>query len=83
MLCSFLLFLGNIGGTEVLLLLVLFSLSLIFVIRRLFRSKPTVIINQSQPTSSVADELRKLQHLREQGVLTTQEFDKQKARLLH
>ncbi|WP_303312681.1 SHOCT domain-containing protein [Hymenobacter sp. BT730] len=31
----------------------------------------------------MADELRKLQHLREQGVLTTQEFDKQKARLLH
>ena len=33
-------------------------------------------------TSSVADELTKLAQLRDQGVLTQQEFDVQKARLL-
>jgi len=73
---------GNIGSTELVLLLLLPLLLLLVLIRRLFRSsKPTVIV-QSSASPSVADELRKLQELREQGVLTAAEFEEQKRRLL-
>jgi hypothetical protein len=79
-----LLLIGNIGGTEVLLLSLIPLLLLFGLIRRLFRSsKPAVVMHQASATISVADELRKLQVLREQGVLTEAEFTEQKRRLLH
>ncbi|MBC6606961.1 SHOCT domain-containing protein [Hymenobacter sp. BT188] len=81
MLQSPLLFLGDIGGTEVMLISMLSVLLFILVLWRIFRpSKPVVV--QHQSTSSVADELLKLQALRKEGALTEQEFEAQKQRLM-
>ncbi|WP_045689433.1 SHOCT domain-containing protein [Hymenobacter sp. AT01-02] len=83
MLLTLLLFLGDIGGTELLIILLLLLALILSAIWRLLRpAKPTVIVQQPSPPMSVADELLKLQQLREQGVLTTQEFEEQKRRLL-
>lgn len=79
---SLLLGIGNFGGTEVLLVSFILLLLFFALIRRLLRSKPTVVIHQTNPNRSVADELRKLQELREQGVLTLDEFEQQKKRAL-
>jgi hypothetical protein len=77
------LFLGDIGGAELLLLTLLLLVLILASIWRLLRPfKPTVIVQQPAPTLSVADELHKLQQLREQGVLTVPEFEEQKQRLL-
>jgi len=37
---------------------------------------------QAQPASSVADELKKLKELVEDGVITTEEFEQQKRKML-
>jgi hypothetical protein len=80
---SLLLFLGDLGGSEVMLISLIPALLIIAVLWRIFRpSKPTVIVQQSSTAHSVADELNKLQMLREQGVLTEEEFRAQKERLL-
>jgi Short C-terminal domain len=43
---------------------------------------PTPTITQATSTATVADELRKLAELRDQGILTEEEFAAQKAKLL-
>jgi hypothetical protein len=78
-----LLFMGDIGGAELLIIMSLLLLLILAGIWRLLRpSKPTVVVQQTTSPLSVADELSKLQQLREQGVLTAQEFEEQKRRLL-
>lgn len=84
MLATLLLFLGDIGGTEILLIMGLLLLLILAAIWRLLRpTKQTVVVQPPGPPFSVADELLKLQQLREQGVLTSAEFEEQKKRLLH
>ena len=41
-----------------------------------------VVVQQPAPRPSIADELQKLQALRDGGTITAAEFDQQKARLL-
>lgn len=50
----------------------------------LFNTKatPTTSADQASSPALVADELRKLADLRAQGILTQEEFDRQKRRLL-
>jgi hypothetical protein len=84
MLATLLLFLGDIGGAEMLLILGLLLALILAAIWRLLRpAKQTVVVQSPGPPLSVADELLKLQQLREQGVLTSAEFEEQKRRLLH
>lgn len=45
-------------------------------------SRPVVVHHPVSPRPSVADELQKLQALRDGGTITAAEFDQQKARLL-
>lgn len=75
------LILGYIGGSTLLLImLIVFGLPLfliILVVWRWFRPRKPALA-----PVSVADELVKLQQLREQDVLTEQEFEEQKRRLL-
>ncbi|WP_139921902.1 SHOCT domain-containing protein [Hymenobacter sp. DG01] len=83
MLLSLFLLIGAIGGAEVLIIMCLLLILILSGIWRLLRpAKPTVIVQQPGAPVSVADELRKLQQLREQGVLSEQEFEEQKRRLL-
>ena len=114
------LFLGDIGGSELMLVMVIFPLLFIiyfipsFVARKrpdfgvvllvnilagwsvigwfaalylAFRLTPafipaTVVASSAAPAASVADELAKLRDLRDQGVLTQVEFERQKSSLL-
>lgn len=74
---------GSIGTTEILLLLLLPVVLLLALLRRLLRpSTPAVVVHQNAPFRSVADELQKLQQLRDAGTITLAEFDQQKAKLL-
>lgn len=74
---------GNIGSTEILLLLLLPVVLVLALLWRLFRpAKPAVVVHQNAPSASVADELLKLQQLRDAGTITPAEFERQKARLL-
>jgi uncharacterized membrane protein len=78
-----LLFLGDIGGGELLLLALLLLVLLLALIWRLIRpTKPAVVVHQNTPSFSVAYELQKLEELRARGTLTQDEFNAQKARLL-
>ncbi|ORI21125.1 hypothetical protein BJI47_16895 [Rhodococcus sp. 1168] len=43
---------------------------------------PAAVMDAAMPASMIADELRKLAELRNEGILTPAEFDAQKARLL-
>lgn len=77
------LFMADIGGGELLLLTLLPLVVLLVVLWRLLRpSKPAVIVQQNTSSISVADELRKLQALRDAGTITAAEFEQQKAKLL-
>ncbi|WP_210116345.1 SHOCT domain-containing protein [Hymenobacter fodinae] len=83
MLSTLLLLMGNIGGAELLIITVLLLALILAGIWRLLRpAKHTVIVQQPSAPVSLADELLKLQQLYEQGVLTAQEFEEQKKRVL-
>jgi hypothetical protein len=74
---------ANIGGPEILIILGLLLVLILAAIWRLLRpAKHTVVVQSPSLPLSVADELLKLQQLREQAVLTTAEFEEQKRRLL-
>jgi hypothetical protein len=78
-----LLLMGNIGTTELFVIMGLFLMLILAAIWRLLRpAKQTVVIQPPSSPASVADELHKLQQLRQQGVLTADEFEEQKRRLL-
>lgn len=76
------------GGLELLLILFVFVIlpilivtGILFAIRFIIRSakeKP----KQETGSEEVADELKKLAELHEQGVLTDEEFNEQKKKLL-
>lgn len=72
-----LLFMDNLGGSEVLFLAFLPLVALLLLVWLLRRPKPT-----GASVTHVADELQKLHQLREQGVLSEAEFEEQKRRLL-
>lgn len=55
--------------------------ALYLALRSTTTTLPSVVVGAA-PAASVADELRKLRDLRDQGVLTAQEFEAQKAILL-
>ena len=81
-----LLFLADLGGSELLLLLLLAVVPLLLIIGllllwRLLRPRRSA---GSVPPGSlfVADELRKLEELRDRGAITPTEFDAQKLKLL-
>lgn len=59
------------------------SITRLAFIRLLRPAKQKVVVQSPGPPLSVADELLKLQQLREQGVLTSAEFEEQKRRLLY
>ena len=73
---------GNLGFQELLLIFIVIGLpvALIIFLVKLF-SKP----NKPTKTSSnisLADELEKLNSLKEKGVITQEEFDNKKSKLL-
>ena len=44
--------------------------------------QPTVLVHQAEPQLDVADQIKKLADLRDQGILSADEFDAKKAQLL-